>query len=80
MGAAKARMAAACLSSPPAACKSHLAQAGVSISREERRASLPQGDVSVHAAAVVLENRFGHERDRLAVTPRDVLADGTCTT
>ena len=29
----------------------------------------------MHAAAVVLEDRLGHERDCLAATPRYVLAD-----
>ena len=40
-----------------------------------RLAALPQGLVDVHAGAVVLEHRLGHERCRLAVLVRHVLHD-----
>ena len=55
--------------------KPEVAQAGISRAGEERLPALPQRRVRVHAAAVVLEDRLRHERHRLAVPLRDVLAD-----
>ena len=68
-------MAAACLSSPPAACRPSSLSPAYRSPAKSGVLALPQGDVRVHAAAVVLEDRLGHERDGLAVTLRDVLAD-----
>ena len=42
---------------------------------EERLAVLPQALVAVHARAVVLEERLGHERDGVAGRVGDVLDD-----
>ena len=55
--------------------EAELAQPGVAVAGEQRLAALPQRRVRVHAAAVVLEDRLRHERHRLAVALRDVLAD-----
>ena len=63
------------LQQPAGGVQAHLAQAGVAVAREERLAALPERRVRVHAAAVVLEDRLRHERHRLAVALRDVLAD-----
>jgi hypothetical protein len=54
----------------------HVAQAGVALLVEEQRlAALPQRLVHVHARAVVLEDRLGHEGHALAGLPRHVLDD-----
>ena len=54
----------------------HVGQPGVArLVEEQRLAALPQRLVRVHARAVVLEDRLGHERDRLAVLPGHVLDD-----
>ena len=54
----------------------HVGQPGVAgLVEEQRLAALPQRLVDVHARAVVLEDRLGHERRRLAVLPGDVLDD-----
>src|SRR6266498_3203413 len=42
---------------------------------EDRLAVLPQALVAVHARTVVAEDRLWHERDGLAVGPRDALDD-----
>ena len=55
--------------------EAHLAEPGVAVAGEQRLAALPQRRVRVHAAAVVFEDRLRHERHRLAVALRDVLAD-----
>ena len=51
------------------------AQVGVAVTGKERLAVLPQRQVGVHAAAVVREDRLGHEGDRLVVAAGDVLDD-----
>ena len=53
----------------------HLAQTRIQIAREQRLAALPQALVRVHAAAVIAEQRLGHERHGLAVLIRHVADD-----
>ena len=54
--------------------QSRISQApGRSRSGEQVGAILPQRHVDVHRRAVVVEQRLGHERRRLAVPPGDVL-------
>src|SRR5262249_10244444 len=55
--------------------KTDLAQSGIAVAGERWAALFPQRLVGVHTAAVVLENRLGHERDGLVAPARDVLAD-----
>ena len=55
--------------------KRHLRQAGIAVTGEQRLAALPQRLVSVHAAAVVLEDGLGHEGDGFAVLVGNVLHD-----
>ena len=50
----------------------HLAEAGVAVAGEQRLAALPQALVRMHAAAVVREQRLGHERDGFAVLIRHI--------
>ena len=64
-----------CLISPPMYHSADLRQAGIAVAGEQRLAALPQRLVSVHAAAVVLEERLGHEGHGLAVLVGDVLRD-----
>ena len=56
----------------------HLRQAGIAVAGEQRLAVLPQRLVGVHAAAVVPEERLGHEGHGLAVLVGDVLRRCTC--
>src|SRR3954449_9203976 len=53
----------------------HLAQAGVTISGEERFPVLPKRHVGVHPGAVVAEEWFGHEGHALVVLLRHVPDD-----
>ena len=53
----------------------HLAEARVAIAGEERLAVIPQTLVAVHAAAVVAEERLGHEGHGLAVLVGHVADD-----
>uniref|UniRef100_A0A0N4ZEB3 NAD-specific glutamate dehydrogenase n=1 Tax=Parastrongyloides trichosuri TaxID=131310 RepID=A0A0N4ZEB3_PARTI len=53
----------------------HLAQAAVAVTGEQVGAALGQRLVHVHAAAVVADDRLGHEGDGLAVAVRHVLDD-----
>ena len=50
----------------------HLAEAGVHVAGEQWLPALPQALVGVHAAAVIAEQRLGHEGHALAVLIRDV--------
>ena len=45
----------------------HLAQSRIAVARKQRLARLPDRLVHVHAAAVIAEDRLGHERHGLAV-------------
>src|SRR3712207_8194674 len=40
-------------------------KAGIAVAGEQRLASFPDGHVGVHARAVILGNRLGHEGSRL---------------
>ncbi len=60
---------------PAGRVEADVTEAGIAVAGEERLAALPERGMRVHAAAVVLEDRLRHERDRLAVAARDVLAD-----
>src|SRR5439155_16516661 len=51
----------------------HLRKSGITVPSKERLPALPQRLVGVHATAVVLENRLGHEGYGLAVLIGDVL-------
>ena len=53
----------------------HLAETGIAVAREQRLAAFPQALVRVHAAAVIREQRLGHEGHRLAVLVGDVADD-----
>ncbi len=54
------------LEQPADGVQGQFAEARVLPAREQRLALFPERDVRVHAAAVVLENRLGHEGDRFA--------------
>ena len=56
-----------------------LAHPAVPVARKQRLLPLPDALVAVHPAAVVPEDRLRHERHRLAVPLRHVLARCTCT-
>ena len=53
----------------------HLAQAGIAVAGEQRLAALPDRHVRVHAAAVILGDRLGHEGRGLAVGMGDHVHD-----
>src|SRR5207247_2165531 len=55
--------------------QSRLAQASITIAREQRFPVFPERNVGVHARAVIGEERFRHERGRFVVFPRDVAND-----
>ncbi len=52
-----------------------VAQPRITATGKQRLATLPQGNVCVHSRAVVAIERFGHERDRLAMFGRHVFDD-----
>src|SRR5438046_1605943 len=54
-------------------CK--LTKTGIIVSRKQGLAASPETLMRVHAAAVVAEQRFGHEGDRLAILIRDIPDD-----
>ena len=53
----------------------HLAEAGIAVAGEQRLAALPDRHVGVHAAAVILGDRLGHEGRGLAVGMGDHVHD-----
>ena len=53
----------------------HLRHPRIPVSGKQRLATLPQRLVSVHTAAIVLENRLRHERHRLAILIGNILDD-----
>jgi hypothetical protein len=52
-----------------------LRQPGVTVSGKERFIVFPKRHVRMHAATVVSEDRFWHERDRSVVALSDVAQD-----
>ena len=57
----------ACLSNAANVIERHLRKPGIFLAGEERFAFFPQALVRVHAAAVIAEERLGHEAGGLAV-------------
>ena len=53
----------------------HIAQPSIATASKQRLVALPQALVGVHARAVVLKQRLGHERSCLAVQTRHILDD-----
>ena len=63
------------LEDAPDKVERHRAQLGVFVAVEQRLAPFPEAEMHVHARPVVVENRFGHKRDGLAVLLCYILHD-----
>ena len=53
----------------------HLAETGIHIATEQRLSIFPKRLMHVHAGAIFLEERLGHERGVQAVLCRNILDD-----
>ncbi|MBA7589415.1 hypothetical protein ES708_31500 [subsurface metagenome] len=61
------------LENPADRVQTGIGETGISLAGKGVGVPLPQRNVDVHAAAVVVENRFGHESNRLVVPASGVL-------
>ena len=75
MGAMIAESAGPCLIRPPTYQSASCDRPAYPSPANSGIAGLPQRLVGVHAAAVIAEDRLGHERDRLALAVGHVLHD-----
>src|SRR3546814_5499298 len=55
--------------------KAHVRKPGIAVAREQRLALFPDREMRVHAAAIIVLDRLGHEGRGLAIGVRDLVHD-----